>query len=85
MRDYEFQLLDAIADNPPVGIGDGGIIQEKFSSELDELREIVHSGKTFIARLESKEREKTGISSLKVKYNKVFGYFIEITDRKSVV
>ncbi len=73
-------LQDAIADDPPVGLNDGGIIRMGFSSELDELREIVHSGKTFIARLESKEREKTGISSLKVKYNKVFGYFIEITN-----
>ena len=79
LEDVVELLQNAIADNPPAGIGDGGIIQEGFSSELDELREIVHSGKTFIARLESKEREKTGISSLKVKYNKIFGYFIEVT------
>jgi DNA mismatch repair protein MutS len=74
------QLLEqAIAEDPPVGLNEGGLIRSGFHSELDELREITRSGKSFIARLESQERERTSIPSLKVKYNKVFGYFIEIT------
>ncbi|MCJ7681052.1 MAG: DNA mismatch repair protein MutS, partial [Candidatus Aminicenantes bacterium] len=58
----------------------GGLIADGFNSELDELRDISRSGKTFISELEKKEREQTGISTLKVKYNKVFGYYIEITN-----
>ena len=73
-------LSRAIADDPPLALNEGGIIQSGFSSKLDELREIVQSGKNFIAALESQERVKTGISSLKVKYNRVFGYFLEVTN-----
>ena len=74
------QLLEqAIAADPPVSLNEGGLIRTGFHTELDALREITRSGKSFIARLESQEREKTAIPSLKVKYNKVFGYFIEIT------
>ncbi len=74
------QLLEqAIAEEPPVSLNEGGLIRTGFHSELDDLREITRSGKSFIARLESQEREKTAIPSLKVKYNRVFGYFIEIT------
>ena len=74
------QLLEqAIAADPPVSLNEGGLIRTGFHAELDALREITRSGKSFIARLESQEREKTAIPSLKVKYNKVFGYFIEIT------
>ena len=74
------QLLEqAIAEEPPVNLNEGGLIRTGYHSELDELREITRSGKSFIARLESQEREKTAIPSLKVKYNRVFGYFIEIT------
>jgi DNA mismatch repair protein MutS len=74
------QLLEqAIAEEPPVNLNEGGLIRTGFHSDLDELREITRSGKSFIARLESQEREKTAIPSLKVKYNRVFGYFIEIT------
>ena len=62
-------------------MNEGGLIQSGFHKELDELREIASSGKSFIAQLESQEREKTGIPSLKVRYNKVFGYFIEVTKR----
>jgi DNA mismatch repair protein MutS len=74
------ELIDkSIMDEPAALIDEGGIIKEGFSAELDELREISHSGKTFIASLEKKERERTGIASLKVRYNQVFGYFIEVT------
>ncbi len=76
------QLLEkAIVDDPPFVLRDGGLIRDQFHPELDELRLISREGKGWIARLEQEEREKTGISSLKVKYNKVFGYFIEITNR----
>ena len=75
------QLEQAIVEDPPFVIRDGGIIKDGFDHDLDELRLISREGKGWIARLEQQEREKTGIPSLKVKYNKVFGYFIEITQR----
>jgi DNA mismatch repair protein MutS len=69
----------AIADTPPVSIKDGGVIREGYSSELDELRRTGSGGKDWIAALESSERARTGINTLKVGYNRVFGYYIEIT------
>ena len=75
-------LLDqAIVDDPPFVLRDGGIIKDGFNGELDDLRMISRDGKGWIAALEQQERERTGIPSLKVKYNKIFGYFIEITLR----
>ncbi len=75
-------LLDqAIVADPPFVLRDGGLIKDGFNQELDELRTISRDGKGWIAALEQQERERTGIPSLKVKYNKVFGYFIEITLR----
>ena len=68
-----------IVDNPPFVLRDGGIIAGGFSEELDELRLISREGKGFIAQLEAREKARTGIGSLKVRYNKVFGYYIEIT------
>ncbi len=79
LEDLEQLLARSIAADPPVALTEGGLIRTGFDSTVDELREITRSGKSFIAGLETEEREKTGISSLKVKYNKVFGYFIEIT------
>ena len=74
------QLLErAISESAPVLLNEGGIIASGFDSALDELRQISSSGKSFIASLEARERERTGIASLKVKYNRVFGYFIEVT------
>lgn len=73
-------LIDfSIVENPPVNPRDGGIIRKGYNKEVDELRNISISGKDFIARLEAKEKQMTGISSLKVGFNKVFGYYIEIT------
>ena len=69
----------SIADNPPVSPRDGGLIRKSFSREVDELRDISTSGKDFIARLEMEEKQRTGIPSLKVGFNRVFGYYIEIT------
>ncbi len=69
----------AIADEPPFVLREGGLIREGYNTELDELRTISREGKGWIARLEQQERERTGIGSLKVRFNKVFGYYIEIT------
>ena len=79
LKDLVELLERAISETAPVLLSDGGIIAEGFDASLDELREIASSGKSFIARLEARERERTGIPSLKIKYNKVFGYFIEVT------
>ena len=72
-------IESAIVENPPFVLRDGGIIADGFNPELDELRAISREGKGFIARLEAKEKGRTGISSLKIRYNKVFGYYIEVT------
>ncbi|GAK49939.1 DNA mismatch repair protein mutS [Candidatus Moduliflexus flocculans] len=74
------QLIDrAIMDEPPLTLREGKLIKPGYNAELDELRVISKEGKHWIADLERKEKERSGIASLKVKYNKVFGYFIEIT------
>ncbi len=72
-------IARAIVDEPPASLKEGGVIRTGYSAELDELIAISREGKGFIARLEAAERERTGIASLKVRYNKVFGYFIEVT------
>ena len=73
-------LIDtSIREEPAFLLTEGGIIKDGYHSELDELRQLSHSGKTFISLIEEKERKKTGISSLKIRYNKVFGYYIEVT------
>jgi len=74
------QLLEtALSDEPPANIKDGNIICDGYSPELDELRSAASGGKDWIARLQEDERKRTGIDSLKIKFNNVFGYFIEIT------
>jgi DNA mismatch repair protein MutS len=72
-------LSSALADEPPANLRDGGIIRDGWSPELDELRNATRGGKDWIARLQEDERKRTGIDSLKIKFNNVFGYFIEIT------
>ncbi len=72
-------LSAALADEPPANLRDGGIIRDGWSPELDELRNAARGGKDWIARLQEDERKRTGIDSLKIKFNNVFGYFIEIT------
>jgi len=72
-------IEQAIADDPPSSAAEPGIIRPGYSAEIDELRSIRHSGKGYIAGLEARERQGTGIASLKVKFNQVFGYFIEVT------
>lgn len=72
-------ICNALVDDPPFVLREGGLIRDGFNAELDELRLISREGKGWIARLEQQERERTGIGSLKVGYNKVFGYYIEVT------
>jgi len=72
-------IADAIVPNPPITLTEGGIIRDGYSPELDELRGMSRAGKGWIANLEVQERQRTGISSLKVRYNQVFGYYIEVT------
>ena len=73
----------AIVDEPPVSVREGGMIKTGYSAELDELRDIASNSKRWIATFQQKEKEKSGIKSLKVGYNKVFGYYIEITNANS--
>lgn len=73
------ELLTAISDNPPLSAKEGGIIRDGFNAQLDEYRDASKNGKDWIAELEQKERAKTGIKSLKVGYNRIFGYYIEIS------
>ncbi|MGJ7920975.1 DNA mismatch repair protein MutS [Neobacillus sp. LXY-4] len=72
-------LERALVENPPLSLKEGNIIQDGYNEELDRYRDASRNGKTWIAQLERQEREKTGIKSLKIGYNRVFGYYIEIT------
>ncbi len=75
-----YNLIDkVIIDEPPFSVREGGIIKSTYNEELDELRNIAEHGQDYLLKIETEEREKTGIKGLKIKYNKVFGYFIEIT------
>ncbi len=77
--DIREKLSAALVDEPPLSSKEGGIIQKGFSLELDELKSIQTEGKKWISDLEATEKEKTGINSLKIGYNRVFGYYIEVT------
>ena len=73
-------VRSAIADDPPVSAGDGRVIRSGFSSDMDTVRDAALNAQQYIANLESRERERTGIKSLKVGYNRVFGYYIEVSN-----
>jgi len=73
----------AIKDEPPVTIKDGGVVEKGYNEELDNLHDIVFNTKEYLAKIEAEEREKTGISKLKIGYNRVFGYYIEVTRSNS--
>lgn len=73
-------ILKAIDEEPPLTIREGGIIKDGFDETIDMLRSAKHDGKTWLAELESADRERTGIRNLKIKYNKVFGYYFEVTN-----
>ncbi|MHC1698250.1 MAG: DNA mismatch repair protein MutS [Geobacteraceae bacterium] len=79
LKDVVDLIVRGIVENPPFLLRDGGIIADGYNPELDELRAVSREGKGFIARLEAQEKSRTGISSLKIRYNKVFGYYIEVT------
>ena len=79
LEDLYNLLEESIYENPPVTIKEGYIIKEGYNKELDELKELRKGGKDFIAKFENEEKERTGIKNLKVGYNKVFGYYIEIS------
>ena len=70
----------ALVDNPPAAMGGGGLIRDGYDEELDALRELARSGKDWLARLQKQEIERTGIASLKIGFNKVFGYYLEVTN-----
>ena len=79
LEDIADLLAKAIVDEPPVSIREGGLIRDGYNEELDRLRAIMRNGRQWISNLQASERERTGINSLKVGYNKVFGYYIEVT------
>ena len=73
------RILQAIADDPPLSLSDGGTIRAGFDTELDQLRDLSKNSRQYIAQIETRERGRTGIQSLKVRFNNVFGYYIEIS------
>ena len=86
LEDLCHMIDQAINEDPPIGLKDGGIIKDGFNEEIDKYRHAKTEGKQWLSQLESEEREKTGIKNLKVKYNKVFGYYLEVTNSyKSMV
>lgn len=86
LKDLYELIASAIVEEPPIAMREGGIIKEGFNEEADELRRAKTEGKEWLAQLELREKESTGIKNLKVKYNKVFGYYLEVTNSfKSLV
>ncbi len=79
LLDLDKLIQDSICEEPPISIKEGKIIKDGFHEDVDKFRKASTEGKSWLATLEAKEREKTGIKTLKIKYNKVFGYYIEIT------
>ncbi len=80
LEDLVNSIDESLVDSPPLSVSDGGVIRQGYSPELDEIRDISFNGKNWISELQIKEREKLNIPSLKISYNKVFGYFINISN-----
>ncbi len=80
LEDVHDLIDNAVVDEPPFSVREGGLIKKGFNSEIDELAEIVDGGANILAEIEAREKERTGIPKLRVSYNKVFGYFIEVTN-----
>ncbi len=80
LSDIYTLIQDAIVEEPPIAIKEGGIIKEGFHETVDSLKQAKTQGKSWLAQLENEDRERTGIKNLKVKYNKVFGYYFEVTN-----
>ncbi|HEV2709606.1 MAG TPA: DNA mismatch repair protein MutS [Edaphobacter sp.] len=79
MEDLHEMIVEMIAEEPPVSFADGGVIRAGVDAELDELRELSRSGRQALVAIEERERQRTGIGSLKVRFNSVFGYYLEVT------
>ena len=79
LADVLDKINAALIDDPPANLKDGGAIREGYNAEVDELRDIMHGGKGYLSQMEAKLREETGIPKLKIGFNKVFGYFIEVS------
>ena len=79
LDDLHRRIVDTIAEEPPLGMAEGGFIRTGVDAELDELRELSRSGRQSLAGIEERERQRTGIGSLKVRFNSVFGYYLEVT------
>ena len=79
LEDIYRKIDEAICDNPPFSVREGGIISDGYDADVDKLREIMRDGKGWIEKIAEDEREKTGIKTLRISYNKVFGYYIEVT------
>src|SRR5207244_10218546 len=80
LADLAGEMSRGLEERPPAALGDGGVIRQGYDAELDELRSLRDGGRQYIASLQQRERERTGITSLKVGFNKVFGYYLEITN-----
>ena len=80
LEDISSWIDEAIVEEPPLSVHDGNIIKEGYFEEVDRLRKAKTEGKNWLAQIESSEREKTGIKNLRIKYNKVFGYYLEVTN-----
>jgi DNA mismatch repair protein MutS len=79
LADLRVRILSALVDDPPLTLADGGLIRSGVDATLDELRDLSRNSKQYIAQIEQRERQRTGIGSLKVKFNSVFGYYLEIS------
>lgn len=79
LEDIASLIENAIIDDPPVTLKEGGVIKNGYNEELDSLRDVVNNSKQYLANIEASQREKTGIKNLKIGYNRVFGYYIEVT------
>ena len=80
LEDITTLISESIMDDPPINIKEGGIIRTGYNEEIDRLRNAKTEGKTWLAEMEASEKESTGIKNLKIKYNKVFGYYIEVSN-----
>jgi len=83
LHDIVDLISKSIKEDPSIHIKDGGVIKKGFSKELDELLDIQHDAKSYLAKIETREKEKTGISNLKIGFNRVFGYYIEVSKAQS--
>jgi DNA mismatch repair protein MutS len=79
LADLHMRIEQTIVDEPPISLNDGGVIQGGVNSELDELRDLSRNSKQYLAQIEQRERQRTGIGSLKVKFNSIFGYYLEVS------